>query len=162
MSSKAQINKNFLVPISFKFSIDNQELAGIEYYSVEAQIPSISGNSITTNYRGSQGSFPADQLTYDPLTIKFMVDEGLENYQEIYNWLVQNSGEQSGGDEKKIIQRDLILTTMTGKQNPKKLIRFVNAFPTSLGAIQFNVQNTDIEYASCDVVFAYSRFEFMK
>ena len=56
---------------------------------------------------------------------------------------------------------ELILHFMTGHNNVSRQVRFTSSFPTSCSGIEFNVQNTSVEYAYVDVTFRYDRFEFL-
>ena len=53
---------------------------------------------------------------------------------------------------------DLPLCIMSSHNNVNRKFVFKNAFPTSLGSIEFNVQNSDVEYAYVDVTFRYDYF----
>jgi hypothetical protein len=54
---------------------------------------------------------------------------------------------------------DLSLIIMSSHNNANKTFTFANAFPTSLGSIEFNTQAQDIEYAFMDVTFRYDYFK---
>jgi hypothetical protein len=89
------------------------------------------------------------------LTIRVAVDENLESYNEIFNWLTYNTQNNS------IKTYDITLCFLTNHNNIGRKVRFANAFPTNLGGIEFNVQQTDVEYAAVDVSFRYDWFEFI-
>ena len=61
-----------------------------------------------------------------------------------------------------IQEYDIILNILNSSNNVNRQIRFVDAYPTMLGSIDFHTQNTDVEYIIGDVSFAYSHFEFIK
>ena len=78
---------DYASPTQFKFSI--LKLPKVEYFCTSVNVPGIELSS-----GGSQGTtlkdipLPGNKLTYEPLQMRFIVDENLENFQEIHGWLV--------------------------------------------------------------------------
>ena len=78
--------QDYADPTKFKFSII--KLPKVEYFCTAVNLP---GVSLADNY--SQPTpfrdipLPGEKLSYDRLTMTFLVDENLENYQEIHGWL---------------------------------------------------------------------------
>ena len=73
-------------PTKFKFSITKLPL--VEFFTTQANIPGISlGESVfPTPFK--QIPLQGDELTFDNLEITFIVDEKLNNYRELHQWLV--------------------------------------------------------------------------
>ena len=73
-------------PTQFRFMI--HQLPKVEFFTTAANIPSITLGEmvIPTPYK----SMPilGDQLTFDNLSISFIVDEELQNYRTIHDWLI--------------------------------------------------------------------------
>lgn len=149
-------NKNFLSPNAFRLSIDSQQFANVEYFCINSPLPSVSATEVPTPFRNRQGSTPGEKATFSPLDIRYMVSENMENYIELFNWLIDNAQSNT------IQEYDIILNILNSSNNVNRQIRFVNAYPTMLGPIDFHTQNTDVEYIIGDVSFAYSHFEFIK
>ena len=78
---------DYASPTQFKFSL--LKLPKVEYFCTSVNIPGIELSS-----GGQQGTMlkdiplPGNKLTYEPLQMRFLVDENLENFQEIHGWLV--------------------------------------------------------------------------
>ena len=123
---------------------------------------------------------PGEKLTYEPLSVTFLVDENLENYQEIHGWLrglgfpgghkefkdllsggsdrfptSKNTTPNQGG-----IFSDATLNILTSKNNPVTEVRFNDCFPISLSALQYNQQATDTDYLTATVTFNYKLYDF--
>ncbi|BCU97050.1 MAG: hypothetical protein CM15mV15_0020 [uncultured marine virus] len=85
MSFPTQIsNRNFLSPGGFRFTL--AKYPKIAYYCQSANIPAISVGELTqpTPFR----PIPFEGvLNYQTLSLRFLVDEGLENYLIIHNWM---------------------------------------------------------------------------
>ncbi len=83
--SRQPDNLDYLSPTQFKFNI--HQLQKVEFFCTAANVPAINlGEAIfPTPYK--QIPVMGDTLTYDNLSISFIVDENLENYIELHEWL---------------------------------------------------------------------------
>ena len=149
-------NKNFLSPVGFVFKIDTTNFPNTEYFCTQVAMPGITMSEVALPYKGVNLAFTGDRLTFDDLTIRFNVTENMENYIEIYNWM-HNIAQQKTAEG---LKYDANLMIMTSHNNVIKEITFQEIFPTSLAAVEFNTQLTDIEYIQADVTFKYTLFEF--
>ena len=78
-------NRNFLAPVGFKFSLS--KFPKVSFFSNTARIPDITlGTAIQSTYL-KDIDVPGEKLTYGELNVRFLVDENLENYMKIHNWL---------------------------------------------------------------------------
>ena len=77
---------DYASPTQFKFSI--LKLPKVEYFCTAVNIPGIelTGASQATSLKDIP--IPGNKLNYEPLQMRFIVDENLENFQEIHGWLV--------------------------------------------------------------------------
>ena len=57
--------------------------------------------------------------------------------------------------------RDMTLTVMNSANNVTKQIKFVDAYPTSLSSIPFDITTTDVEYLTAVASFRYSYYQFL-
>ena len=85
--SRQPTKLDYASPTQFKFSI--LKLPKVEYFCTSVNIPGITlGGSPVQQTPFKDIPLPGDKLTYEPLSMTFMVDENLENFQEIHGWLV--------------------------------------------------------------------------
>ena len=84
--SRQPTAQDYASPTQFKFSII--KLPKVEYFCTAVNIPGIQLGSTEQPTPLKDIPIPGDKLTYDTLSMTFMVDENLENYQEIHGWLV--------------------------------------------------------------------------
>jgi len=150
-------NKNFLSPVGFTFKIDQTNFANLEYFCTQVTMPGISLAEVPSPYKGVNLSLTGDRLTFDDLAIRFNITENMENYIEIFDWM--HSIVQSGTAEG--FKYDAILMIMSSHNNMVKQIKFQEIFPTTLSTVEFNSQQTDVEYLQADVGFRYTLFEFV-
>ena len=175
---------DYASPTQFKFGI--HQLPKVEYFTVSASIPGISAGVVTVETPFKDIPIIGDKLTYDNLSITFIVDEYLENYISLHNWMrgigfptdrkefrtfrdvTSNTpaGGKSGSVDlvgsavpDKAMYSDAYLMVLSNKNNPIVEIDFQNIFPVSLGALEFTQTATDVEYITVDAVFAYEIYD---
>ena len=108
------------------------------------------------------------RLTFNDLIITFKVDESLQSYLEIHNWMRSLGEPESFQQYKDILTRngvghpgvgdtvsDGTLTVYSNKYQPKYRIIFHDMWPTSLSDLSFNTTDTDVTYLNADVSFKY-------
>lgn len=162
-------NTNFLSPLGFRFNLKRAPL--VTFFCQATGIPSVSLPQVNRPTPFVNQPVHGDQLQFEPLQIRFRVDEDLKNYMEIFDWLVglgtphdfqsyQDLSQAKSGKmgELKNVVSDGTLTIMTGQHNPNVNVFFEDAFPTNLTTIQFDTTQTDIEYLEATATFAYRNF----
>tara|TARA_Y100001937_G_scaffold76846_1_gene104329 strand:- start:38 stop:661 length:624 start_codon:yes stop_codon:yes gene_type:complete len=77
---------DYASPTQFKFSI--LKLPKVEYFCTSVNIPGIELGTTSQGTMLKDIPLPGNKLTYEPLQMRFIVDENLENFQEIHGWLV--------------------------------------------------------------------------
>ena len=71
-------NRNYLSPVGFKFTITKAPKA--DFFSNSASIPGINlGYAAQPTYLKDL-PVPGDKITYNDFSLRFFVDENLENY----------------------------------------------------------------------------------
>ena len=79
-------NRNFLSPVGFKFILT--KYPKVDFFSTKANIPGINlGVAFQPTYL-KDIPVPGDKLEFADLSLSFNVDENLENYLSVYNWMV--------------------------------------------------------------------------
>jgi hypothetical protein len=168
-------NKNFLSPTGFKFVLAKKPK--IDFFCDTASIPGINlGVAIQPTYLKNI-PIPGDVLSYDDLSINFNVDEDMENYLEVHNWLTQFGFPQNAGQYQQLLDEDENIdgrqTAISGMSDASLIIynsnynanikvNFKDLFPVSLSAIQFETKVNDIQYVTAQAVFKYTIYEIVK
>ena len=163
---------DYLSPTQFKFNI--HQLPKVEFYCTAANVPAISlGEAVfPTPYK--EIPVMGDTLTYDNLSITFVVDEHLENYIELHNWLIgigfpknrnQFSNFRSSTSSTPTATQGL--SNDIGDVKPSTSARgmfgdaILDLYPVSLGAIDFTQAVSDVEYISVTADFSYKIYEIV-
>ena len=78
-------NRNFLSPIGFKFSLG--KTPKVDFFCTNTRIPELSLGLARHPTYLKDLDIPGEKLTFGDLTLRFLVDENMENYMAIHNWL---------------------------------------------------------------------------
>ena len=175
---------DYASPTQFKFGI--HQLPKVEFFTLSANVPGISAGVITRATPFKDIPIAGDKLTYDNLSITFQIDEYLENYISLHNWMkgigfptdrqefrtyrdVTSNTPASGKTPpvdlvgKSIPDRalysDAYLMVLSNKNNSIVEINFQNIFPISLSALEFTQAVTDVEFMTATAEFAYQIYE---
>ena len=172
MSFPTQIsNRNFLSPGGFRFTL--AKYPKIAYYCQSANIPAISVGELTQPTPFKPIPFEG-VLSYQTLSLRFLVDEGLENYLIIHNWMrglgvpekfkerqdmldANPNNFTPGIGEKEFA--DGTLTVLNSNFQPSFNIVFRDMFPIALNTLEFDAALSDTEYFNSVVEFNYLDYE---
>ena len=186
--SRQPTKLDYLSPTQFKFSIN--QLPKVEFFTTAANIPDISLSDVVIPTPFKPIPVLGQNLTYGNLSLTFIVDEFLENYRELHEWLTgigfpksrqqfkdfRSNTSNTGTASKTPVQdvgkvgktvpdaamfSDATLTVLSNKNNPIVEVRFSNLYPVSLGALEFNQGATDVEYLTTSADFTYQLYEIV-
>jgi len=153
------------------FRLIFNKFPNVEYLSYSVNIPGVSLGEIIQPTPLLDLRLPGDKLTFDPLTLNFIVQENLANYIEIYNWMFGIGHPQSLDSYKSIarsspnnsnrvnIYSDATLFILSNKQNPIAKVTFVDVYPTALSPLQYDASVTDVTPITTDVTLNYSYYK---
>ena len=80
------INKSILNKNNFRLLID--KIPTVEYYVKTVNIPGLQFSEVAQPAGiGLDAFFPGDKVAFDTLDVTFLVDEDLENFKEVYDWM---------------------------------------------------------------------------
>ena len=155
-------NRNFLSGIGFKFNL--AKYPKVDFFCNTAKIPEITLATATQPSYLKDLDIPGEKLTYGDLTIQFLVDENMENYRTVYDWLVglgypDNFDQRANLIASSHIYSDASLLITTNQYKPNIDISFIDIYPTSLSSVEFNIEQGDVEYLNADVTFSYRRYK---
>ena len=173
-------------PTQFRFMIN--QLPKVQFFTTAANIPDISlGEAvIPTPYKDIP--IMGDKITFGNLDVSFIVDEYLENYISIHNWLIGigfpknrqqfssfRSDTSNNPTSAKTVSVDSVgkatpdrgmysdatLTILSNKNNPILEVRYSDLFPVSLSALNYSQDATDVTYQTAEISFRYKLYEIV-
>lgn len=163
-------NKNFLSPLNFKFFIKRSP--HVNFFVQKVSIPNIALTA--TRYSNPLVNIPisGEHLTYGDLSVTFKVDEDLQNYMELHNWIralgfPETTEEYKQLNDKAIITgegitSDISVMVLTSTKMANYEFIFIDANPISLTGLTFNTVDADVNYLEATCVFKYTYFDVKK
>tara|TARA_R100000234_G_scaffold61860_1_gene37448 strand:- start:104 stop:655 length:552 start_codon:yes stop_codon:yes gene_type:complete len=164
-------NRNFLSPVGFKFNIS--KTPKVNFFSNSARIPEILlGTSVQPSYL-KDIDVPGDKLQYGDFSLRFLVDEELENYMSIHNWLTGLGFPETTQQFKDLTTdsdtirdgkeafSDGSLHILNSNYRDVAIVKFNDMFPTSLSSLEFEATDMDINYFTAEVVFKYTVYNIV-
>ena len=175
---------DYASPTQFKFGI--HQLPKVEFFTLSANVPGITAGVVTQATPLKDIPIVGEKVTYDNLSITFLVDEYLENYISLHNWMtgigfptdrqefrtfrdVTSNTPASGKTPPtdlvgkaipdRALYSDAYLMVLSNKNNAIVEVNFQNIFPISLGGLDFTQNVTDVEYVTATADFAYQIYE---
>ena len=168
-------NRNFLSPVGFKFTLNRAPK--VAFFGNSTNIPGMTlGIAVQPTYL-KDIDIPGDKITFNDLTLRFLVDENLENYveiqnwirgigypeslSEIYNWQKNNSVMDAQNKSQMNLYSDATLTVLTSSNNSNFQVKFFDVFPYSITDLQFDATDSDIDYLTAEVTFKYTIYNIV-
>jgi hypothetical protein len=157
---------NYFSPLEFRVTI--KRLPNVEFFTQRSSIPSISTNPIQQPTRFNPIFRTPDQVSFSNLDLTFIVDEDMNNYTEIFDWMIAsafpNNHEQfkSIKDSEDGLFSDVSILVMNSKKNSNIQIDYINCFPISLSDVQLNTTDQDVTYPEATATFQYDTFSIKR
>ena len=181
---------DYASPIQFRFKISKLPL--VEFTIQTANIPGISLDEVQQPTRLKSISLPGSTLSFANLDLSFLVDENLNNYKELHDWLIglgtpesdsQFAGLLAAGSDRFPgstagasvpgvanprplaeggIYSDATLIVLNSKNIAKTEIRFKNVYPTSLGSLSYDIKANDVDYLQVQASFNYMYYDIVQ
>ena len=173
---------DYASPTQFRFGI--HQLPKVEFFATAVNLPGISLGTATMATPYKDIPLPGEKLEYGNLSIEFLVDEYLENYISLHNWMTGLGFPQDREEFKtyrdvtsntpatptaaaksdikvgtatpdRAMYSDAFIMILTNKNNPILEINFEDIFPVSIGDLDYSQDATDVEYMKVTAEFAY-------
>lgn len=165
-------NRNFLSPVGFNFTLTKNPK--ISFFCNSARIPEITLGTATFNNYLKNIEIPGEKLDYGDFNLRFLVDENMENYMAIHNWLTglgfpespkqfaELTTNSDGGSDINLSFSDGTLRILNSNYRDVALIRFRDLFPVSLSSLEFEATDSDYNYFTAEAVFKYTIYDMLK
>jgi len=181
---------DYASPIQFRFKMTKLPL--VEFTVQTANIPGIALGSTSFDTPLKDIAGVGDKVTYQTLDVSFLVDENLNNYKEIHDWITGLGFPQDHKQFKTLqgtgadrfpgttsntaargtsipqpldeggIYSDATLTVLNSKNIAKTEIRFQNVFPISLGSLSYDIKASDVDYLQVNASFNYMYYDIVQ
>tara|TARA_B100000085_G_scaffold87920_1_gene79347 strand:+ start:729 stop:1295 length:567 start_codon:yes stop_codon:yes gene_type:complete len=157
----------------------------VEWFCTNVNIPGITLGEASYPTPMTDIGITGDKLTFETLTMTFLVDEELQNYRQIWDWLVgigfpKNHNQFASAlssstsplpptplktdkgttPAEKPLYDEATLIIYNSKNIAKVEVKFKDIFPTSLSGLNYAQDATDVDYFRADATFRFLYYEF--
>ena len=162
-------NRNFLSGVAFKFNL--AKFPKVDFFSNSAIIPVLNLELAQQASYLKNIAVPGERLTYGDFTLRFLVDENMENYKSVYDWLTGLGFPETTKEYADIIkdsdgQRDPkeafcdgTLRILNSNYREVAKVKFSDLFPVSLTSLDFDATNTDVQFFTAEATFKYTLYK---
>jgi len=163
-------NHNFLSPLNFKFQI--KKAPHVNFFIQKVNLPGISTGNLQLPNPLVKIPYSSEHIEFENLEITFKVDEDLQNYLEIHDWLYGlgkpedfqqyydiSSKQSYTGDG---IYSDISVSILTSTKTANYEVVYVDAFPIKLSGINFNTTDSSVDYIEAAATFRYTYYTIQK
>tara|TARA_Y100001937_G_scaffold91271_1_gene123518 strand:+ start:833 stop:1411 length:579 start_codon:yes stop_codon:yes gene_type:complete len=179
---------DYASPTQFKMMIN--QLPKVEFFITAANVPGLNLGEAIFPTPLKQIPMQGDEITFENLSISFLVDENLENYKELHDWLIgigfpqsraqfkdfrsstsnrpgvtqgisQDIGDVKPATAVSPMFSDATLTILSNKNNPVVEVRFEELSPVALGGLNFDQEATDVQYLKTTADFNYKYYQIV-
>ena len=181
-------NKNLMPSLGFRMTF--LKIPNVTYFLQGSGIPGISFGSpatISTPFKNIPET--GDKLEWNDLEVNFIVDEDMDSWFEIWDWMIgigfpenfeqyaklQGQSELNnpllanqflGGSkirpEKGKVTSDATLIILNSNNVPVREVTFKDIWPFSISDLAYDSKKTDIEYLTATAVFKYTIYSVRK
>lgn len=156
---------------SSKYILSFPRISATQFFCQAVNIPGVSVTPTSQPTPFSDLPIPGDKLNYEDLNLEFLLDEELQSWRIIHDWLRGITFPEEYEEHKNLKRlsrysgqvknpqyADAELIILSASNNPKIKIRFIDTFPVSLGAIQMDLRQDSSHIMSASATFKYSRY----
>jgi hypothetical protein len=166
-------NPNFLQPNKFQLSFSRAP--ALQYFCQAVTVPGISTSEIPRNTPFVDLYVPGEKAIYDIFNVTFLVDESLQSWLEIHDWIrgmtfpkdfteYQDLSRLSKytGNVDRPQYSDATLTIMSSANTPTVRFKMYDCFPTSISAFVLSSQESPDNIITADAAFRFSYYDIEK
>lgn len=173
-------NRNLLSPNGFQFVVD--KLRTVDFFCQSAAIPAMSMKGVEMGTRFNKQYVPGDELEYEPLALRFLVDENMKNYYQVHNWMRGITTPKSSSEfyfkrgeiksqNPEPVREDFLgsnnqwysdcsLFILSSNYQPVAEFVFRDCFPITLSTLAFDTAVQDIQFFTAEVYLRYTYFDY--
>lgn len=157
-------SQNFLQPNGFKLVVNRKRFKNLEFFAQTVSHPDVSVAPTTAPFRGTNLLLPGDKIEYGALTVDAIVDENMNVYKEMLDWLKSTTQEKlktsaavNAADQDTTVY-DITLSILSSHNNQIDKIVYQGAFPTNIGIVNFQSTVDNVTYITFPITFYYTTF----
>jgi len=168
-------NRNFLSSVGFRFTLNRARK--VSFFANSANIPGMNLGVTEQPTYLKNIDIPGDKISFNDFTLRFLVDENLENYMQIQNWMrglgypeslneifdLQSETKNNIGYESNSmnIYSDGTLQVVNSNNRVQFEVVFEDMFPYDLSDLEFDATSEETRYFTAEVAFKYTIYNIV-
>lgn len=165
-------NTNYLQPTKFLLTFDR--IGSVSYFCQSVNIPGVNLGQAPLQTPMLDIFAPGNKITYNPLSIRFNVDEEMSSWRALHDWYRSIASPESYVERKRLTDlqnqykeqklksySDATLTVLSALNNPIVRVQYINVFPITLSDIIFDTTQSADNIITADAVFMFDYFNFL-
>ena len=170
--TRSPSNPNLLHPNKFQLSCSR--LPNLQYFAQSISIPGISMSETMRPTPFVDLYPPGEKAIFDLFVVTFLIDENMETWSEIYDWMFGMTFPENFEDyanlsalaqsKTRILKErfpqysDMAVTLLSSSNNPILKINMIDCYPTSLSSFPVSTTDTPDNPITADCTFRFSYF----
>jgi hypothetical protein len=164
-------NRSFLYPQAFKFLVS--KIPTVSFYASSANIPEINYTPLEFPTRFKNIPIENTVAEFGNLDLEFMVDEDMQNYMAIFNWIEGLAfpdnhlqyrdlvTDEDGNRNNLLSKSDASLVIYNNNYNPNIIIKYTDLFPIKLSSLKFDTTVKSPSPLTGQATFTYTSYSIV-
>lgn len=159
-------NTNPLQPTKFLLTFDR--IRTTQYFCQTVNLPGVSLGEVSRATPFLDMYSPGTKLSYEPLSIEFILDQELQGWKNLYDWFISMADpdgfeKRDGSKELQTNKHfsDATLSILSGLNNPLIRIHYTNLFPLSISDIRFDTTQSADTIMTATATFRYQSYKYL-
>ncbi len=157
-----------------KFILSFPRIITTQFFCQAVNIPGISTQNTLQNTPFSDLNIPGDKINWEEFRMEFLIDEELESWKQVYNWIRGISFPTEFEEYKQLDKQsryssqvtypqyaDAELIIQSAMNQSKTKLKFVDMFPISLTGIPLDIRLGSEHTVTATAIFKYKRYDFI-
>lgn len=156
---------NLQSPLGFRFFI--KRLPNVAFFVNKMNLPGITLPAAEEATPFMMLPKPGDHVVYEQLVLNFRIDEGMENYFSLQDWLQTIGGLKGGEAYGRLaakpeytgygLESEILVSVLNAQKNVVRNITYSDSWPTQLKLDNiFDAGLTEVQYFSATAIFRFS------
>jgi hypothetical protein len=168
-------NPNNINPLQpNKFQLNFSRLPNMQFFAQTISVPGISLSEALQPTPFVDLYVPGEKAIYDLLNVTFIIDEKLEGWKEVHDWIRAMTFPKEFAEYNrlsylnkmataKLVDKpqysDCVLTMLSSSNNPIIAFKYYDVFPTTISSFVVSSTDTPDSIITADATFRYSYFD---
>jgi hypothetical protein len=161
-------NFNYLQPTGFKLVIDRKNYPNLEFFCQDFTHAGVIMNTADLGYKKIASiPFVGDKLTYNEMLSNIILDEDMQSYIEMHNWMRRILDQDNvtaldrfkNATQNPPAQSDITLSILNSSNNAVAQIIYRDSIPVALTDIQFQATSGAESFLTFGASFRFTYFD---